>query len=96
MVLVIPPPEMVIVPFLLALPVFAVTFSVIVPLPDPLDGETVSHDVALLDAVHAMFDVTDAVVLDTDAAGNQEVCDTVRVGVGVGVGSGEGPDTVPA
>ena len=88
MVLVIPPPEIVIIPVLLAVPVFVVTYSVRVPLPDPPDGETVNHDVALLDAVHVTFDVTVSVVLDTDAVGAQEVRDTSRLGVG--------PDAVPA
>ena len=77
--LVIPPPVTVIVPLLLAVPVFAVAFSVIVPLPVPLDGETVSQDEALLDAVHDTFDVTDTFMFDADDSAAQDVRETSRV-----------------
>ena len=54
---VIPLPDTVIVPLLWA-PVLFVVRIVKLPLPDPLDGDTVNHDVALLDAVHDALEVT--------------------------------------
>ena len=48
----------VIVPVLWAVPVLAVAFMVKFPLLVPLDGETVSQEVALLDAVHPRLEVT--------------------------------------
>ena len=76
--LVIPPPETVIVPLLLVVLVFAVTFSVIEPLPDPLDGETVSQEEALLDADHDTFDVIDTFVFAADDVGVHDVRATSR------------------
>ena len=73
--MVIPPPVIVIVP-VLAAPVFALTSMKIVPLPDPEDGETVSHDVALLDAVQDTFDVIFADVPPANEGGFQDVRDT--------------------
>ena len=58
-----PPPVTVIVPLLNAVPVFAVAVIVMFPFPVLLDGDTVSHDAALLDAVQDTFDVTDTLVL---------------------------------
>jgi len=79
MVLVIPPPVTVIVPVLEDVPVLAVAFSVIFPLFEPLDGDTVSHDVALLLAVHDTFEVIDTDVFDAVAAGLHDVVLTVRL-----------------
>jgi hypothetical protein len=62
---VIPPPVTVIVPLLDAVLVFAVALRVSVPLFDPLAGVTVSHDVALLLAVHPTLEVTVTLMLAT-------------------------------
>jgi len=66
----------VIVPVRLAAAVLAVTFSVSVPLFAPLAGDTVNHDVALLDAVHDMFEVTFTAVISADAGAGQDSGDT--------------------
>lgn len=58
MVRVIPEPVTVIVPFRVEVPVLAVTLTEIEPLFEPEDGETVSHDVALLLAVQLILEVT--------------------------------------
>ena len=76
-VLLIPLPETVIIPVLVLVPGLADTFSVIVPLPDPLAGETVNQVVALLAAVQDTFDVTVTVVLSADASGFQVPGDTI-------------------
>ena len=79
-VLVMPLPVTVIVPVLAAVPVFAVAFRVNVPLPVPLEGETVSQAVALLVAVQDTFDDTVAVVLPAVDAGFHAPGETVREG----------------
>ena len=78
-VLVNPPPETVTVPLLEAAPVFAAALIVKLPLLEPLDGDTVSHDVELLETVHETLDVTDTVVFDADAGGVHDVGLTVRL-----------------
>jgi len=77
---VIPPPVTVIVPVRLVVFVLAVALSVSVPLFVPLPGETVSHCVALLEAVHVTFDVTLTVVFPAVAGGFHVVDDTASVG----------------
>jgi len=52
------PLETVITPVLGAVPVLAVTLTVIIPLFEPLAGVTVNHDVASLRVVHATLDLT--------------------------------------
>ena len=76
MVLVIPPPVIVMIPVLSDVTVFAAAFKASVLLPDPLDGETVNHDVALLEAVHDTLEVTEMEVLAAEEEGAHEVCDT--------------------
>lgn len=89
-VLVIPPPDMVMLPVLPDVAVFAVTLTVIEPLPDPLEGETVSQEDALLEAVQDTFDVIDAVVLASEDNGDHDPVETTSDGVGGGVGVGVG------
>lgn len=94
-VLVIPPPVIVTVPVLPDVEVFAVTLTVMLPLPVPLEGEIVSHDAALLDAVHDTLDVIDAVVFAAVDNGVHEATETTSEGVGVG-GVGVGGVPVPS
>ena len=89
--LVIPPPEIVISPVLVA-PVFACTSMKIVPSPVPRDGETLSHD-ALLDAVHDTFEPIFADVPPAKAGGFQDVRDTSSDAAG-GIGGCCAPSCV--
>ena len=77
-VLLIPPPETVIIPLLEEAAVLAVTVTVRVPLLEPLDGDTVSQDVALLLAVHDTFDVTGTDVFAAADPGFHDVEPMVR------------------
>ena len=79
MVLVIPLPVTVITPARSVAPVFAVTFSVIVPSPVPLEGDTVNHDGESLDTDQDAFDVTVNVVLSADDPGAQDMGETSRI-----------------
>ena len=74
MVLLLPPPETVIIP-VLATPVFAVTSRVSMVVPVPLVGVTVSHE-ALLDAVQDASVRTIAVLISTVASADHDVSDT--------------------
>ena len=80
---VIPPVVTVIVPLLADVEVFAVALMVRVPLFVPLAGVTLSQVLALLLAVHDVFEFTVMLVLDAVAAGFQEESERVRVGVTV-------------
>ena len=68
---------MVMVAFLLDVVVLAVAFTVIVPLLDPLDGDTVHHD-WLDDAVHESLLVTVMVLLSPAPSNDSVVGDTAR------------------
>jgi len=77
-VLLMPPPDTVIVPLRSDDPVLAVALNVIVPLPVSPEGDTVSQDAALLVAVQDTFDVTVIVVLSAECPGFQVVGATTR------------------
>ena len=49
------------------------------PLPEPLEGDTVNHDAALPDTDHDEFDVTDTLTLDAAESVDQFVGLTVRL-----------------
>ena len=69
------------VPLLEDVLVLAVVLMVRVPLFEPLAGVTLSQEVALLLAVHEVFEVTFTLVLVEAAAGElQEEAERVRVG----------------
>ena len=71
----IPPPVTVIVPLLEAVPALAVAEMVKLPLFDPLAGDAVNQEVALLLTVHDTFEVTVMLVLDAVAIGFQAEVD---------------------
>ena len=79
MALSIPPPAMVIVPVLLVVPIFSLADSVSIPLPVPLDDETVNQDISSLETVHDKFDVTITLVLPPDIGGFHDVGDTASI-----------------
>ena len=81
MVLLVPPPVTVIIPFLAA-PVFAVTESMSMPLPFAPLGDTVSHE-ALLDAVQVAAVLTVAVLIAAVAGAAHDVGDTSSAVVAV-------------
>ena len=66
-----PPPETVMVPILGRVVVFAATEIVTAPLPDPLLGETLSQELALLEAVQATFAVIETTSLAAAAGAPQ-------------------------
>ena len=78
-VLLIPPPVTVTVPLLGETVGLAVAFIVKLPLLEPLNGDTVSHEFALLDAVHDVLDVTDTLVFDAAGVGDHVVGLIVRL-----------------
>jgi len=77
MVLVTPPPVNVIVPVLLAVPVFAAATIASMAPPVPLAGDMVSHDGALLDAAHVMFDMTLTPAVSIPDDGAQDIGETL-------------------
>ena len=79
-VLLIPPPETVIIPDLDAVVIFAAAFSVIEPLPVPPEGDTVSQSDPLFVVVQDTFEVTAIFVLPPDAVGVHEFGETSSSG----------------
>jgi len=81
--LVTPVADTVIVPLLAALPELWAAVIVNEPFPLPLPGDAFSHDVLLLETVHALLDVTLTVVLPpVDRGFHEPVGDIVNTGAG--------------